>query len=451
MYLAMIRSLVVVKGGGSLLTDGEAFRNFAKYCVENNAIPVVSAMKGLTNRFMDMYRDGNSDYKPVLQIYERALNSLPTGLRDAALYELEKDLGLLHIYHDIGAEAPFIGSPEGHSAILLKYYMRSLGQDTEHLTGPDAGFVLDRHGFVDTERSMQDIKNCMSRTLGSGKLVVVGGYLGRDANGGHRVGARNVNDAFAAMLASALGAQRVEIIKDVAGVYPVPPEFGDYNVLERLSYDEAGKMSRGGSPVVHPSAIRIARNGNFPVYVKDMKSIGTVISQITQTTSERPVAALVPDNTFMVSIRDGDMDTPEGRGYFEAVSRFERQHGADIGLVAADTGELSYTVSMGDRKKVNSGAMHEEHNRLLAEHLNALGYRPLVDGQEVGMITVVGDSMQGRPGTFSYLLGVIGKQGISVRAAAQSDEHYAPPSITFVVDAEQLHPSVQALAQELFE
>ncbi len=451
--MVVMSGLCVVKYGGSVLKDAVSFSAAAEYQIRRSPVALVSAPYGVTNLLMDIYdRKDRSQLPRLMNAYREFVKGLPQQLSAQAMQELEQEVKNLELCLDIGARDTFIGSGEGYAAIILSSHINALGGNSEFIRGPDAVFYLNGHGLPDMENGRESFGPVREK-LGSGKTVVVGGYLGRhNTTGQHQLGARNVNDAFAAALAAELGAAAVEIIKDVPGVYRAPPEFGNYGLLERLSYGEARKMSWRGSPVVHPSAVRIGQNKKIPIIVKSTDSAGTLIAADSLTTTERPVAALVPEIATMITVSDDIMDSPEGRGYIAALNRFELGKDTDIGLVVSDVGSISYTIRMGDRKRQKDGAeaMLREHNEQLTAHLNSHGYKPVVRGQEVGAISVIGDGMQGRLGVLSTLSGIMTRSGISVRAAMQSDEHYAPPSITFVVDADNLEHGVKELAKELF-
>lgn len=442
---------IVSKFGGSVLKDAESYRKAASYVISRNAVPLVSAMQGVTDRYTDIYQKGVPEGQfDIHNIYQRVAEPLPQKLYDEAMNRIKERNRRREIYLDARNMDAFVGSGEGDSAILLNCHIMAQGGDSAFLTGSMAGFLINDYGLVEVEASRLLLKDRVGEKLSAGQIPVVGGYLGRHhKTGGYKIGARNINDEFAAVLADALDATAIEIIKDVPGVYRVPPGFGNYGLLDNLSYDEAGKMSWRGSPVVYPGAIRIAHDKNMSIIVKTMESKGTVISDKSETTTERPVAALVPEITCMVTVRDDRMATPEGRGYLALVAQFERDQG-DVGHIAADLNELSYTITLGDRKSNKNAEMLANHNKELIEHMNSHGYRPTVDGQEVGIITMVGDKMQKRPGTLSYLSGILGERKLSVRSATQSDEKYSPPGVTFVVDSDKLETSVKALAEELF-
>lgn len=450
-------NLVVVKFGGSVLRDAESFRNGATYIIQRNGVALVSAMSGVTNEFMRIYENGDFGYLHdyPMDVYQKVITTLPPELKEGALQQLQlHDTRILQEYMMIGARDAFVGSPEGHSAVLLRYHIIAQNRGAESFTGPEAGFFLDRHGQVDVKNSTRYLRAHLPPILRAGGIPVVGGFLGLIGDvpdQRYKVGARNINDAFATAIAFALDAGAVEIIKDVPGVFRVPPEFGNYGLLEKLSYDEARKMSWRGSPVVHSSAIKIAQSKDIPIFVKDMKSKGTVISLGSQTTEEKPVAALVAERTHMITVRDEIMDTPESRGlYLARIYQFEADSGVDVGMIATDFGGVSYTIALGDRKRSDNENFLREYIERLEEQLNSYGYRPVIDGEEAGMITMVGDGMQYKPGVLSSLAGMLAGNDISIRASAQSDEKIAPPSITFVVGSDRLEDAVKTLAEQLF-
>lgn len=459
---------IVVKYGGSVLKDGDSFRRAAEYQRRTSRLALVSAMKDVTTYLGEIFED--KDVQRLLQLknsYLKVVEGLPSGLHEAAVREIEKDFGregergLLHTYLNIGARGAFVGSGEEHSAIFSYYYNKALGTDAEFLIGYDAGFLLDDHGWVDMDSSREPLRAAVKSKIDQGKTVSVGGYTGRHHKTGVvMAGADNINDAFAIAMADASGADSVEIIKDVPAVYHVPPKlgdefvFGDYGSLKNLSYNETRKMASRGLLVIHPQAALLAQSKNIPIFVKNMESRGTLISADTQTTYEKPFAVLVPRKGFMIAVEDDIMDTPEGRGYWARVAQFEYEHGNDIDITPSDTPVICYTIRLGNikgRNKEDSQKLLEQHNNELREYLNSIDYNPKIYGEEVGVITAVGDKMKGRPGTLAHLSGILAKENISILADVQSlEKTYTGPSITFAVDLDKLEKSVKVLAEKLF-
>ncbi len=462
--------LIIPKYGGSVFTDEESYRRVARYQLSRGHIAVVSAMNGVTTELEHIFDQKDMQALSKLKNrYFKIVENLPPRYCEPAMREIEKDMGRegetgnLRIYMDMGAKDAFVGSGEGHSAIFLTSHINALGGNAGFLIGTEAGFLLDDYGWVDMNRSREPLRVAARAIMDQGRIAVVGGYFGRhNKTGQWKAGARNINDAFAVAEGDALGADAIEIVKDVPAIYRVPKKldefvFGDYGSLEKLSYDETRKMSSRGSIVVHPQAILLAQNRNMPIVIKNMESEGTVISSESQTSQKKPFAAIVPDKTPMITIRDDIMDTPEGRGYWARVAGFEEKHGIDIGVIPSEIGVISYTISLGDKKgpKKDARTVLGQHNEELREYLNSMGYNPKIDGEEVGMITVVGDEMQNRPGTLAYLTEILAREKpnrerTSVRAFVQSDEKYARPSMVIVVNMNSFESAVKVLADELF-
>ncbi|GEM_PF-1532667 len=447
-----MRDLIVVKHGGSALRNAGSFMESAAYQARTGAVALVSAAYGATNMLMNIYeRTSGATLADLMDFYGEIARELPDELRQDALRELKKDAGRLEALIGAGNKDGFVGAGEGHAAILFKNYLTSQGVVAEYLTGPNAGFLLDEHGIIDTEKSREALRRNVGSIVDAGKVCVVGGYLGMYYRTPvFKAGARNSNDAFAAALADALGARAVQILKDVPGVCRVPPNFGDYGLLERLSYEEAKHMSLKGSPVVYPGAVKIASERAIPIIVKDMRSEGTIIGKDSQTTGEHFVAAIVPENIAEITILDEIIGTTEGMDYMRDITAFERSNGAAF-TPRSDIGWVSYNVSLGDKKRGESDkALVRRHKEKLQAYLENKNYRPVVEGEEVGRITVVGDEMRRRRGTFAHIAGILGRNGISIVSAVQGNEDYVLPAITLSVREDALESSVNALADELF-
>ena len=445
----------VKKIGGSLLDGPESFRSAAAYVAERGGVVVTSAMKGVTNRLIKIF--DSEDYDTLMcypgEMYEAVVDDLPSELKDSAMTEIERRLAVLPEYIRGGMRDAFVGSGEEHSSILLSYHLTAQGKDNYHKSGPETGFYLDSHGLIDNERSRECIQRSLTPFLDEGTVAVVGGYLGYtivDSHKQYKLGESNINDAFAAEIASALKMGKFEILKNVPGVYVVTPEFPQYGLVSGLSYDEAANMSWRGSPVVHPNAIQIAENDGIVIVVKDMKSEGTTISSESHTTIRRPYAALVPQRIFMITVLDRIMATRAGNEYASLINEYERRRGNTMPTLSKTAGSLSYTMIGDIKRNGNDSQTFERHKEDLRHYLKDHGFNPTVEGREVGEITIVGDGMRNRTGTFAELASVLGEHKISIGSTTQTPEEYTNPVITFLVRPEDLDRTVEALGKELF-
>ena len=311
--------IIIPKYGGSILRDSDSFRRVAEYQMKKGPLAVVSAVNGVTNTLKELYEKKDVQrLAKLMDMYLGILKPLPPEIYENAKKELERDFGqgsdpgYLHKYMEAGAADAFIGSGECHSAVILDAFIKSLGGNSEFISGYDAGFIFDDHGWIAVNNNHGQ-HDAVEMKLKEGKIIVLGGYLGKHYKTGQlKAGARNINDAIPLHLAGESDA--VEIIKDVPAILRVPKslgefEFGDYGPLKNLSYGETMKMSLRGSPVVHPNAIILAQKKGIPIAVKDMESAGTLITNKSQTTAEKPFAAIVPEDAIMMTVEDSIMGT----------------------------------------------------------------------------------------------------------------------------------------------
>jgi aspartate kinase len=89
-----------------------------------------------------------------------------------------------------------------------------------------------------------------------GEIPILPGYIARDAEGRTTTLGRNSSDYSAAIIAAALGATRLTIYSDVAGVYTADPRVvADARLLLALTYDEAARVAWLGAKALHPRAV----------------------------------------------------------------------------------------------------------------------------------------------------------------------------------------------------
>jgi aspartate kinase len=116
--------------------------------------------------------------------------------------------------------------------------------------------------------------------LDEGKIAVVAGFQGVNERGDIRTLGRGGSDTSAVALASALGAEKVEIFSDVDGIANCDPrqvEASSY--LELISVDQMLDMADEGSRVIHPRAIKASLKTKTPIVAKNnfTDSLGTLI------------------------------------------------------------------------------------------------------------------------------------------------------------------------------
>ncbi|MHA7137958.1 aspartate kinase [Rossellomorea arthrocnemi] len=166
---------------------------------------------------------------------------------------------------------------------LLTMALHHKGLEAVSLTGRQAGIQTDgvfgnaKITSIDTDR----IKSELSK----GRIVVVAGFQGITDKGEVTTLGRGGSDTTAAALAAALKADRCDIYTDVDGVYTSDPRIVPRAAkIDTLSYDEMLRLATMGAGVLHPRAIKHAKEHHVPLVVCSSlnEGRGTVISGRTQ-------------------------------------------------------------------------------------------------------------------------------------------------------------------------
>jgi aspartate kinase len=166
------------------------------------------------------------------------------------------------------------------SCSLLAMALEGLGLAAVSLTGSQSGIITcDRH----TDARVVEMRpHRIVSHMDAGRIVVIAGFQGVSRGGEITTLGRGGSDTSAVALGVALGADRVEFYKDVAGVYEEDPKINpEARLIDHLSYDEALALTlKSGHEVLHSRCIALAQMNKLPLHVrcfKEVSSPGTII------------------------------------------------------------------------------------------------------------------------------------------------------------------------------
>jgi aspartokinase/homoserine dehydrogenase 1 len=261
-------------------------------------------------------------------------------------------------------------------------------------------------------------------------VPVVTGFIGAAADGTTTTLGRGGSDFTATILGAALDADAIEIWTDVDGVMSADPRLVPQAfALPRLSYTELMELSHFGAKVVHPPAVNPARQSGIPLVIRNTMR------------PDAPGTIVVPDDAAEVVATGEDADAGPPR----PVRGISSIHGVTlcrldgVGMVGVP-GIASRLFGALARERVNviliSQASSEhsicfaldpvsaERARLVVDDEFAVERAagvvdPLVAEPGFAIIAAVGEAMRETPGIAGRLFGVLGRNGINVRAIAQ--------------------------------
>lgn len=265
----------------------------------------------------------------------------------------------------------------------------------------------------------------------SGRVPVLGGFVGGTAAGVTTTLGRGGSDYTASLLGAALGAEAIEIWTDVDGMLTADPHVVEgARLIEQIRFDEASELAAFGAKVLHPSTIAPAVQVGIPVFIYNTHNPRGAGTRITFDAPRRPVTAIAAKApTTVVKVRSSRMLLAPGflRRVFEI---FER-HRTSVDVVA--TSEVSVSVTVDQAERLDA----------VLVDLAALG--DVAVERSRGVLAIVGAGLVDDSDAMARALAAI--SGIPIHMLSLSATGI---NLTIIVDADQVGPGVRRLHAALF-
>ena len=396
-------ALIVQKYGGTSVGTPERIQAVAdrvKRYVDrgDQVVVVVSAMSGETNRLLAL---------------SQALSANPSP----------REMDVL------------LSTGEQVTIALLSMALQEQSLDARSYLGSQVKILTDNaHGkarikAIDSESILADVNG--------GKVAIVAGFQGVDAEGNITTLGRGGSDTTAVAVAAALKADECQIYTDVDGVYTTDPRVVDCaRRLEQITFEEMLEMASLGSKVLQIRAVEFA--GKYQVPLRVLSSFeegpGTLISVDDKADMEAPLVSGIAFNRdeARIVVR-GVPDTP-GVAYkiLGPVSDGNVEVDVIVQNVAADgTTDLTFTVHRNELDKA------QEITEKIAQELNAREVS--VDGN-ICKVSLVGVGMRSHAGIASQMFKALADVGINIELITTSEI-----KISVVIEEKYMELAVRAL------
>ena len=283
----------VMKFGGTSVGSIESLLNLRDIvnAEPKPVIVVVSAMGGFTNQLLVMCEQAQQHDISCLDILEAARKRHHDAIDGVVVEPMREQVHAtidhffddsLKPYYLALATNPHMPVDEiervcdaivAHGEILSSAIVTGMFEDgVPHLslnymrTRPDgAGRILD---WSETERL---VKADFASLSDEGGVHVAQGFISRDTESGAVTNlGRGGSDYTAAILASLLDADALEIWTDVDGFMTADPRtHPDATVIPQMTYAQAQEMCDAGAKVIYPPTIAPVAMKHIPVWVKN--------------------------------------------------------------------------------------------------------------------------------------------------------------------------------------
>ncbi len=431
---------------------------------DKEIVVVLSALGGITDALLEavtLASIGDINYKENLHVIEqRHLNTvkelIPLDQQSSVLSmvkkrsnEIEDTCNGVFLLKELSMRTKDgiisygeIISSQIFAAKLKSLDIKNTWKDARELIVTNADFG---NAIVDFANSNKNIEAFFS-TLDY-EVCIVPGFIGRDKNGNTTTIGRGGSDYTAAIIGAALNATVVEIWTDVSGMMTADPRLvSNAKIIQHISYQEAMELSHFGAKVIYPPTIQPLMIKGIPVCIKntfaptdpgswiqnDIKIDGNTI---------RGISSI--NNLSLISLEGSGMVGIPGfsKRLFEALSSEK----INVILITQSSSEHSICVGI---EEANADRAKEVIDEAFAYEIDIKKVDPLSVEKGLAIIALVGDNMKNHPGISGKMFGVLGRNGVNVRAIAQGSSER---NISAVIAMKDVKKAINVLHEEFFE
>jgi aspartate kinase len=395
-------ALIVQKYGGTSVGSVERIMNVARKVKAfrdkgDDVVVVVSAMSGETNRLIELAKQAQ----------------MPPDARELDV---------------------LLSTGEQQTIALLAMSLKKIGVDARSYTGPqvhirtDSAFNKARIVSIDEARIRKD--------LDEGRVVVVAGFQGVDADGNITTLGRGGSDTTGVALATALKADECQIYTDVDGVYTTDPRVvPEARRLKRITFEEMLEMASLGSKVLQIRSVEFAGKYNVPLRVLSSfeEGEGTLITYEEDGMEEPLISGIAFQRDEAKLTILGVPDEP-GIAYriLGPIGAADIEVDMIVQNVGADgTTDFTFTVHRND---------YEKALKLLQQTAEELGARDVNGDTKIVKISVVGVGMRSHAGIAATMFKALADERINIRMISTSEI-----KTSVVVDEKYLELAVRTL------
>ncbi len=454
----------VMKFGGTSVGSASNIANVKKIisAVEEPIVVVVSAFKGITDKLLltsNLAANGDYSYerefREIVEQHVTVVSKLDILGEQRSKLEIEVNKLLeelsnifkgVFLINDLSPKTSdkIVSYGERLSTLIISYSFSDYQLlDVTQLIKTDS--LFGKH-TPDIDLSNKLIRSALDN---SSQKILVAGFISSCKTTGEITNlGRGGSDYTAAIFASALDANILEIWSDVDGFMSADPKvINGAHVIENLTFTEATELCNFGAKIIYPPTIFPVYHKNIPIRIKNTfkpDAPGTYISHDGDTRKSKAMIKGIS------SISDSCLITVQGLGMVGIIGvnfrifRALAKNGISVFLVSQASSENS--TSIGVRSVDSELAVHVLEEEFAKEISMGSINRVLLE-TDLATVAIVGENMKYTPGIAGKLFETLGKSGISVIACAQGASEV---NISFVIKNKYLRKALNSIHDSFF-
>ena len=453
---------IVVKFGGSNLKTREDIAKIVDTVALYNRplVIVVSAFYGITNYLTEGIRTVRGDDAHISQMISHLKQMKEATIEDniadgpdkdeayrliaERLDQVERNLLGIHYIGDIPnfIEDRVLSYGERLSSLLLALILKHKGFDAVECLPEDMGLRTTgefSNGAIDFKASEGPVKKALSKN----RIFVVPGFYGINHEGKVTLLGRGGSDYSAAGIARCVGAESLDIWKDVNGYMTADPKIVDSPTrVDSLSYTEAAELSYFGAKILHPRTVEPLETEGIPVRIfnidgpKDALRPLSVIDGDEAKGEAKPKSVTYSDNFAILRVGGPGVGIKPG-----VLARLtERMDRSQINIKSVVTSQTAINLYL------ESSDLHRAYKSLQSLEDDAIIRIREIDGMSI--VSVVGTGIAHEPQAAHRMLKALAEESIHTQIVSLGASDVAA---YVVVAREDREAAVKAVHREFFE
>lgn len=423
-------------------------------------IIVVSALSGITDMLIEGMSEALKDDASIPSIISLFRNKhvlvarhiMPAGkhyqryTRDLNdhLGQLERLYYGLNFTKEITPKMMDVISSFGErlSADLLATALRSRGLQVTYLMPHKIGLITDGKfgdATANVPKTARNLQKHLTPLIREGMIVFIPGFFGVSEEGDVTTFGRGGSDYSAAVVAAAMGAEILEVWKDVPGYMSANPKFvPEAQLIPLLSYDEAAELSYFGAKILHPRTVEPLRRLRLNIAVKNTMNPDAPGSLIApKAPAVQQLIKSVAHDTDIAILKVHASGVGARPGILALVSRTLTESGINIKSVVTSQTCISFLLS---RKDIEKG-----YHAL--QGLKPRPYRKLVKVQDMALVGIVGEGILRRKGIAARCFTAVAERNVNIEMSSFGPSEVA---LYFIVRQKDLQKAVHAIHTTFF-
>ncbi len=450
-----------MKFGGTSVADADAIarvaaivrRQFESRATGAPPVVVVSALAGVTDQLIAASRlaeEGDADraanaLHALIERHVTVASALTSGERQtglvaavredfAGVISLVRALAVLREVSSRSLDALVAAGELASSRIvataLVERGVPAAWVDARTILMTDAEHTCASPLMAETCARAGEVLGALAA---SGRVAILGGFIGATAQGVTTTLGRGGSDYSAAIVGACLGVAEIQIWTDVDGMLTADPRVvAQPKLVKQLSFAEASELAYFGAKVLHPSTILPAVAKNIPVRILNSRRPeveGTLITAAARPPDGQLTAIACKRGVTVIDITSTRMLMAHGflRRLFEVFERFK------TAVDVVTTSEVSVSVTVDDTRRLDA----------IVDNLR--NFADVSCEPEMAIICAVGENLRAESTLFGRAVTALDRVPLRLVSQAASRRN-----ITFVLRDADVPEAMTRLHDEFF-